>query len=101
MDLFVIGDTDTVLGFAYAGVDGETVESADEAARVFGQVIDEGRVKILIITERAAGLIRDDVDHVRFEAQSPVIVEIPGPEGPDPDRRSLLELIREAVGIRV
>jgi hypothetical protein len=28
-------------------------------------------------------------------------VEIPGPEGPDPDAPSLTKMIREAVGIRI
>jgi len=101
MDLFVIGDVDTVLGFAYAGVPGATVETAEETRRAFDQVLEARRAKILIITESAADLIREAVDRVRFEAQMPVVVEIPGPEGPKPDRRTLLELIREAVGIRV
>ena len=101
MDLFIIGETDAVLGFAYAGVPGAVVETAEEARRVFDEVIEADRSRILIITESAAGLIREDVDRVRFEAERPVIVEIPGPEGPAPDRRTLLELIREAIGIRV
>lgn len=101
MDLFAIGDSDTVLGFAYAGVAGATVETAEEARRVFAEVIRERQAKILIITEAAADLIRQEVDRVRSGAELPVVVEIPGPEGPKPDRRTLLEVIREAIGIQV
>ena len=101
MDLFVIGDRDTVLGFAYAGVAGTVVEAAEEAKSTFDEIVTNDPPRILIITETAADLIRQDVDRVRFEAERPIVVEIPGPEGPSPDRRSLLDLIREAVGIRV
>ena len=101
MDLFVIGETDTVLGFAYAGVPGVEVADEEEARRAFREAVDSGRVEMIIITESVARLIREEVDQVRFRGTRPVVVEIPGPAGPAPDRRGLLELIREAVGIRV
>ena len=100
-EVFVIGDTDTVLGFAHAGVPGEVVEEPEEARRAFAGVVEAGEVKLLIITEGVAERIRQEVNRVRFGARMPVIVEIPGPEGPLPGRRTLMELIREAVGIRV
>jgi vacuolar-type H+-ATPase subunit F/Vma7 len=100
-DLYVIGDADTAVGFAYAGVRGTSVETAEEALKAFESVLHEGRVKILVITEGAAGLIRDRVDQVRFHRAEPVIVEIPGAEGPRPDRRGLMELIRQAIGIGI
>ncbi len=100
-DLFVIGDSDTVVGFGYAGVPGAVVATADEARKAFEQVVREHLVKILIITESAAGLIREEVDRERFDAVTPVVVEIPGPEGPHPDRRTLMELIRQAIGIGI
>lgn len=101
MDLFVIGDGETVLGFAFAGVPGEVVETPEEARQAFSQVLKDRQVKILVITASAADLIREEVDRARIEAHVPVVVEVPGPEGPKPDRRTLLELIREAVGVRV
>ena len=100
-DLFVIGDTDTVIGFGYAGVPGTVVTTADEARNAFDQVRREHQVKILIITESAASLIREEVDRERFDAVMPVVVEVPGPEGPHPDRRTLMELIRQAIGIGI
>ncbi len=100
-DLFVLGDTDTVLGFAYVGVEGTVVESAPAAKQAFDAAVRRPDVKILIITEGVAHLVRADVDEVRFEGERPVIVEIPGPDGPRPDRRALLDLIRLAIGVRV
>jgi len=100
-DLYVIGDADTVVGFGYAGVRGTVAETAEEAQQAFDTALHEGRVRILIITESAAAMIRDAVDHVRFHVDLPVVVEVPGPEGPHPDRRTLMELIRQAIGIGI
>ncbi|MFW6107824.1 MAG: V-type ATP synthase subunit F [bacterium] len=100
MEYFVIGDEDTVLGFRYAGVEGRVVGSADEARSVLEERA-AGEPGIVIITEDVAEVIRDTVNRVRFESAMPVIVEVPGPAGPAPDRPELIGLIREALGIRV
>ena len=101
MSYYVIADEDTVLGFRYAGVEGEVVESEQEAREVFGRVCRSGRHDIVILTEEVSNSIRDDVNRVRFELQTPVVVEVPGVAGPTPDRPDLLKLIREAVGLRL
>jgi hypothetical protein len=41
------------------------------------------------------------VDEIRFGEALPLIVEVPGLNGPLPGRRSLPDIIREALGIRV
>jgi len=101
MSYYVIADEDTVLGFRYAGVEGEVVESPEQAREVFQRVCRSGRHDIVILTEEVSNSIRAEVNHVRFEVQTPVVVEIPGAAGPIPDRPDLLHLIREAVGLRL
>lgn len=101
MSYYVIADEDTVLGFRYAGVSGEMVEGSEQARQVFERVCESGRYEIVILTERVAGSIREVVNRIRFEVQTPVVVEVPGPEGASPDRPDLLELIQEAVGLRL
>jgi vacuolar-type H+-ATPase subunit F/Vma7 len=101
MSYFVIADEDTVLGFRYAGVPGEVVESAAEARAAFERVTKPQGDDIVILTEQVAASIRELVNHVRFEVQKPVVVEIPGPSGPGEDRPDLLKLIQEAVGLRL
>ncbi|MFW6189319.1 MAG: V-type ATP synthase subunit F [Planctomycetota bacterium] len=101
MNFYVIGDEDTVVGFRYAGVQGTVARDSDQAARELDRLVEEGEKMIVIITERTAGKIREKVDRVRFEETYPLVVEIPGPEGPSEEAPSLLSLIREAVGIKV
>jgi len=98
---YVIADEDTVLGFRYAGVSGEAVGSAEQARAAFQQAVNERRAKILILTDVIAETIRDEVNAVRTGPTWPLVVEIPGPAGAMPGKRTLLELIQEAVGVRV
>jgi V/A-type H+-transporting ATPase subunit F len=99
MDLFVIGDEDTVLGFHMAGVDGEVVENEEEAAEALESAQQRGD-DILILPERVAGWLQDRIDEIRYGAERPLVVEVPGIEGPSEEMPSLFRLIREAVGIK-
>jgi V/A-type H+-transporting ATPase subunit F len=101
MDFYVIADEDTVVGFRYAGVDGIIVDSAEDAGRELDRLAAENAELIVIITERLANQLRERVNAIRYEGELPLVVEIPGPEGPDPDAPSLTKMIREAVGIRI
>jgi V/A-type H+-transporting ATPase subunit F len=101
MSYFVIGDEDTVLGLRYAGVQGAIVDEPEKAREIFKRVCASKRYNLILLTERIAETIREDVNRVRFDVQEPLVVEIPGPEGPSPERPDLLKLIQEAVGIRL
>ncbi|MEW6357903.1 MAG: V-type ATP synthase subunit F [Planctomycetota bacterium] len=101
MRYFVIGDQDTVLGFRLAGIQGEVVDSPDDAGRALDRVLGDQTIGVVILTERTAEAIRKKVEEVIFEQSSPVIVEIPDRQGPMPGRKTLMELIRQAVGIGV
>jgi len=96
-----MADEDTVLGFRHAGLDGSVADTPDEARRVFREVAADPEVGVIIVTERTAQTIGEDVTRALYEGTRPVIVRIPGPEGPSPERRRLEELIAEAVGIKV
>jgi V/A-type H+-transporting ATPase subunit F len=56
---------------------------------------------MLVLTDVVASEIRALVDHIRIERESPLIVEIPGPDGPMQGRKTLRQFVQEAVGIRV
>ena len=55
----------------------------------------------MIITDAIAEDIRPQVDEVRLERERPLVVEIPGPGGPISGRKTLRQLVQEAVGIRI
>ena len=101
MGFYVIADEDTVAGFRFAGVPGTAVRTPREAESELDRVVARAGQDIIIVTEQIANAIRERVSEVRFGADFPLIVEIPGPEGESADSPSLMKMIREAVGIRV
>jgi len=98
---FCIADEDTVRGFRLAGVEGQAVETAQEAADAVRRAADRPDLGILILTDVVAADIRAQVDAIRLERDRPLVVEIPGPDGPLPGRKTLRQLVQEAVGIRI
>lgn len=101
MKYSVIGDEDTVLGFGMVGVSGKVVTDADQAMRAFEAIIGDHETSIVIITERAADLIRSTVDRYVFAADFPLIVEIPDRRGKIPGRPDVKEQVNAAIGIKV
>ncbi len=101
MRYFVLGDEDTVLGFGMVGVEGRTVDTEVQAAEALDAVLADSSIGILIITERAAELVRERIDRLLFSEQFPLVVEIPDREGRRPDRPSLRELVNQAIGIKI
>jgi len=101
MKFFCVADEDTVRGFRLAGVEGEAVATAGEADRAIRRAAGQPDLGILILTDAVAADVRELVDDVRMNRDRPLIVEIPGPQGPMPGRKTLRQLVQEAVGIRL
>ena len=101
MKFFCIGDEDTVRGFRLAGIEGQAVANADDAAEALAGAVRRSGVGVVIITDAVAADIREQVDTVRLECEKPLLVEVPGPQGPIAGRKTLRQLVQEAVGIRI
>ena len=101
MKFFVIGDADTVLGFRYAGVDCAVVQTGRDVADALDRAAAGRDVGAIIITEHAASLAQEKFDALRTSRSAQVLVEIPDRHGPLEGRKTLSDLIREAVGIRI
>ena len=101
MKFFCVADEDTVRGFRLAGIEGEAVSSAEEAAAAIRRSAERPHVGVLIVTHAVAADARTEVDAIRMRLATPLVVEIPGPEGPLPGRKTLRDFVQEAVGIRL
>ena len=97
---YVIADEDIVLGFRTAGIMGQAVSNREEALEAL-KLAQRKSVGVVIITEEVSDWISAEVEQIRFGEALPLIVEIPGMNGPLPGRKSLPDMIREALGIRV
>ena len=101
MSFYVISDKDTLLGFNLVGVSGKAVSTVEEARDEFARVVSEKKAKILVITEKTAELIRREVRQQMMRMTFPFVVEIPDRSGPLPGKKSVSEMITEAIGVRI
>ena len=99
MRFVTIGDEDTVLGFSLAGVDGKVVKNPDEAREVLKGALSDPDIGIIIISERIAWEIREEVDRYIYTHSFPLIIEVPDRNGPVEWRKSIREMVRAAVGM--
>jgi len=101
MKIGVIGDRDTVIGFALSGVKNRvTPKDKKEAENALSKFMEEPGVGVIIITEKLAEMIRKEINAWKTRKPLyPVIVEIP-------DKKEIMEredriekIIRRAVGV--
>ena len=101
MQFYVIADENTVTGFKLVGLEGEAVESPDGAREALAKVFESGEIGIIIITERIADSIREEIEDFTFGHAFPLIIEVPDREGPVEGRVSIREMVNTAVGIKI
>jgi vacuolar-type H+-ATPase subunit F/Vma7 len=100
MKFFCIADEHTVRGFRLAGIAGQVVATAPQAAAAVARAVAQPDCGIIVLTQTVAAGIRPQVEAIRIQRERPLIVEIPGPDGPRFGRKSLRQFVQEAVGIQ-
>jgi V/A-type H+-transporting ATPase subunit F len=115
VDFFFIGDAELVTAFRFVGVEGAAVWDAGGARAVFRRVTEgwdetagaalPGReaegCRVLILTEETADWLGELLIAWQLSGRYPLVVEIPGTMGRLPGRKTLVDSIREAIGIHV
>jgi len=113
MEFFFLGDPELVTAFRFVGIGGIPVQGADDAQNAFRRMTENydettGTVmpgpepcKVLILTEEVADWLGDSLIQWQLSDRYPLVVEVPGLLGRLPGRKSLVDSIREAIGIHV
>jgi V/A-type H+-transporting ATPase subunit F len=113
VDYFFIGDPELVTAFRFVGIDGKAVLGPEDTRAVFRKITEgwdetAGTVlpnmetcRVLILTEEAADWLGDTLTRWQLSGRYPLVVEVPGPMGHLEGRKTLVESIREAIGIHV
>ncbi|MBN2071008.1 MAG: V-type ATP synthase subunit F [Candidatus Krumholzibacteriota bacterium] len=101
MNFYVIADENTMTGFRLVGLEGEVVETAEEAREALAKAFSSEDIGIIIITERIAASIRDEMEEFIFGHSFPLIIEIPDRKGALEGRISIREMVNAAVGVKV
>ena len=113
MDYYFIGDSELVTAFQFVGIGGFPVKGSDDARAVFRRITEgydetAGAVipgsescRVLILTEEVASWLGELMINWQLSDRYPLIVEIPGMTGRLPGHKTLVDSIREAIGIHV
>ncbi|MDR1315352.1 MAG: ATPase V [Spirochaetales bacterium] len=101
MDFFVLGEEEIIIGFGTVGIQGRVVARREEAVAGFDYAVSLPDLKVLIITEEAASFMEEKITAWNMSGRFPLLVEVPGIQGRMEGRKTLVESIREAVGISV
>jgi len=97
----LIGDADTAAAFALAGVLVRTPASQGEAGTIFRDALGDPETAVLVITERFAAGLADEINLHRQGGHIPFVIEIPENLSGTFGGRSLMESIRSAIGISI
>ncbi|MDR0372519.1 MAG: V-type ATP synthase subunit F [Nitrososphaerota archaeon] len=81
---YVIGDADMLTGFRLVGVEGTEANTVNEAKQALNQILSRSDIAIIIISEdfTTESSIRAQIDKIRQERLTPIIVELPGSKSP-------------------
>lgn len=97
----IIGDQDTVLGYGFAGVTGDVVNTPEEARKAFLRQTGRGEAGVLLLTEAVESMLAEEVRVHRLSAQPPYLAVVQGIWATPGKRRTLESMIAEAVGVRI
>jgi len=102
MIAYVIGDSDMITGFRLVGVEGVEAFTAQEAKQALHQAFTRSDIGIIVISEAyfAESTMREEVDKIRQERATPIIVEVPASKGPS-NQVQLSEIISKILGIKI
>ncbi len=101
MSVRVVASAEVVAAFALAGVEGRAAGGRGETVAAIEAFAGSHEVKILAVEEANAELARDVIDRLKLDAHAPLVVELPGIAGPLPERQTALDLVRQALGLRL
>ena len=94
----VLGERDSVIGFAALGLSIFVAEDGDEAENQFKKIARSGEYAVIYVTETYAGRLAPEIEKYR-EQITPAVILIPGAGGESGiGRRSLDEAVEKAVG---
>jgi V/A-type H+/Na+-transporting ATPase subunit F len=101
MKIMVVGHPEAVLGFSLVGVNGKAVTTAEEANLAMDSSLADSEIGIILVTGDIAQLIRPRMDQLQIHSTIPLVVEIPAPQGAQPEQSSLNEIVFRAIGVKI
>lgn len=94
----VLGDRDSIYGFAALGLDVFYADDASEGARIFKELTSSEQYSIIYITELLASSLTNEIEKYSYKP-TPAIILIPGVKGNTGEGiRAVKKSVEKAVG---
>jgi ATP synthase (F/14-kDa) subunit. len=102
MKYFVLSDnTDTLTGLRLVGIKGVAARSRGEAEEALKKALDDPETGVLLITDKLADQLKEEVQTIKNTRRLPILVEIPTRGGNMKNTIELLNFAKESVGIKI
>ena len=102
MTSYLISDNvDTFVGMKMAGIEGVVLHEKEKILEKIKELKKNQGIGIIIITEKIALLIPDEVSIIKLSKERPLLVEIPDRHGWNRSSDSILRYVKEAIGIKI
>lgn len=95
----IVGERDSVMGFAALGINAYPVESGDEAKRTLRELArEESDCAIIYVTEQCAADIMGEIEKYKNRV-TPAVILVPGRDGAlGYGKKALSDAIEKAIG---
>jgi len=100
MIFFCIADKDSSLGFRLAGIETREVVSRSNALEALKVALATEETGVILVTEKAALFLRQELDNLMYKNQKPLILELPS-RGGSVKRRSVGDYLKDIIGVSV
>ena len=100
MRFFCIADSASSLGFKLAGVETREVSARSEALEAFKVAASSEGVGVILVTQKAASLIEEELNELLYSKSLPLVLEIPS-RGIETRPESVGEILKKAIGISI
>ncbi len=102
MKLYLISDNiDTQVGMRLAGIDGVVLHEPEAIMEAVRKTAENEEIGVLLITEKAADMVKDDIRTFRMNMHRPLIVEIPDRHGSRDIAGSINSMVEESIGLKL
>lgn len=102
MKSFLISDNlDSFIGMRMAGIDGIILHDKEAILEKLGQLTQRQDLGIILITEKAASLLSEEIKKLKMKKGNPLIIEIPDRHGFSKGKNYIERYVKEAVGLKI
>ncbi|MBU3128429.1 V-type ATP synthase subunit F [Clostridium tagluense] len=102
MRSYLISDNiDTFVGMQMAGLEGVVLHEKEEIVKKIEELKKDKSIGIIIITEKIAAKIPDEISNIKLSKERLLLVEIPDRHGWSKGSDAILRYVKEAIGIKL